>query len=62
MQRNNAVMCDEDYMKNRLLFDGEGVGDDRRLNQLYKQICKFAKASGNHWKHNASSFLASISL
>ena len=41
-------MCDEDYMKNRLLFDGEGVGDDRRLNQLYKQICKFAKASGNH--------------
>ena len=48
------IMCDEDYMKNRLLFDGDGVGDDRRLNQLYKQICKFAKTSGNNTSHPAS--------
>ncbi|TRY80128.1 hypothetical protein TCAL_10038 [Tigriopus californicus] len=33
---------DEDFLKTRLLIDGDGTGDDRRLNTLHKLILKFS--------------------
>eukprot|EP00095_Tigriopus_kingsejongensis_P005162 maker-scaffold237_size242172-snap-gene-0.14 protein:Tk05162 transcript:maker-scaffold237_size242172-snap-gene-0.14-mRNA-1 annotation:"tho complex subunit 7 homolog" len=33
---------DEDFLKTRLLIDGDGTGDDRRLNTLHKLILRFA--------------------
>nr|ACO11314.1 THO complex subunit 7 homolog [Caligus rogercresseyi] len=35
------MSSEEDYMKTRLLIDGEGTGEDRRLNTLYKNILKW---------------------
>jgi len=32
-------------MRRRLLFDGEGQGDDRRLNLLLKNVLKFCSAT-----------------
>lgn len=31
----------EDIIKKRLLIDGDGTGDDRRLNMLLKQFLKW---------------------
>jgi len=34
-------------MKMRLLFDGDGQGDERRMNMLLKNIIKFSNSSGD---------------
>ncbi len=36
---------DDAIMKTRLLMDGDGVGDERRINSLIRQIIKFADVS-----------------
>ena len=36
---------EENVVKNRLLFDGDGNGDDRRLNMLLKLTTKWAHAT-----------------
>ncbi|CAH0552903.1 unnamed protein product [Brassicogethes aeneus] len=35
-------MSDEQIIKRRLMFDGDGIGDDRRLNLLQNLVCKWA--------------------
>ena len=39
---------EENVVKNRLLFDGDGNGDDRRLNMLLKLTTKWAHATNPH--------------
>jgi len=39
-----AALAEEDIMKMRLLFDGDGQGDERRMNMLLKNIIKFANS------------------
>ncbi|XP_014613551.1 PREDICTED: THO complex subunit 7 homolog isoform X2 [Polistes canadensis] len=34
-------MCDEDVIRRRLLIDGDGTGDDRRINMLLKSFIKW---------------------
>ncbi|CAG9865499.1 unnamed protein product [Phyllotreta striolata] len=34
-------MSDEEVIKRRLIFDGDGTGDDRRFNLMLKMITKF---------------------
>ncbi|KAI1302343.1 THO complex subunit 7 -like protein [Halotydeus destructor] len=36
---SNFRLSDEEIIKRKLMFDGEGVGDDRRLNFLIKAFC-----------------------
>jgi len=36
-----AANSDESAVKARLLFDGDGTGEDRRLNLLYRQVVKW---------------------
>ena len=36
---------EENVVKNRLLFDGDGNGDDRRLNMLLKLTTKWAHST-----------------
>ncbi|KAL0276503.1 UNVERIFIED_CONTAM: hypothetical protein PYX00_004063 [Menopon gallinae] len=38
-------MNDEDVIKRRLLIDGDGTGDDRRLNALQKNIIKWCSST-----------------
>lgn len=40
-----AQIADEDIMKMRLLFDGDGQGDERRMNMLLKSVIKFTMAA-----------------
>ena len=35
---------EEDVMKMRLLVDGDGTGDDRRLNMMLKALIKWCNA------------------
>jgi len=42
MAGSAAMQQEEDIMKMRLLFDGDGQGDERRMNMLLKNIIKFA--------------------
>ena len=35
---------EEDVMKMRLLVDGDGTGDDRRLNMMLKAIIKWCNS------------------
>ena len=37
--------CIEDIIRRRLLFDGEGTGDERRLNVLLKTFLKWCQAT-----------------
>lgn len=37
-------MMDEDVIRRRLLIDGDGVGDDRRINVLLKSFIKWTNA------------------
>ena len=39
-----SVHTEEDVMKMRLLIDGDGTGDDRRLNMLLKALIKWSNA------------------
>ena len=39
-------MSEDEVMKTRLLIDGDGVGDERRLNTITRQILKFAGNTG----------------
>ncbi|XP_040581370.1 THO complex subunit 7 homolog [Lepeophtheirus salmonis] len=41
------MSSEDDYMKTRLLIDGEGTGEDRRLNTLYKNILKWVDEDKN---------------
>jgi len=45
-----AAIAEEDIMKMRLLFDGDGQGDERRMNMLLKNIIKFANSEGEDEK------------
>ncbi|KAM3958448.1 THO complex subunit 7 [Aphomia sociella] len=38
-------MADEDVIRRRLLIDGDGTGDDRRLNVLLKTLIKWCNSS-----------------
>ena len=38
---------DDAIMKTRLLIDGDGMGDDRKINTLIRQIVKFAGANAD---------------
>lgn len=38
---NNFSQFVEEIIKRRLLIDGDGTGDDRRLNMLLKQFLKW---------------------
>ena len=38
---------DDAIMKMRLLIDGDGMGDDRKINTLIRQIVKFASSSAD---------------
>lgn len=40
-----SVFVEENVVKNRLLFDGDGNGDDRRLNMLLKLTTKWGHAT-----------------
>ena len=42
-----AQIADEDIMKMRLLFDGDGQGDERRMNMLLKSVIKFTMAASS---------------
>ncbi|XP_008487137.1 THO complex subunit 7 homolog [Diaphorina citri] len=37
-------MADEEVIRRRLLIDGDGTGDDRRLNLLLKSILKYCNS------------------
>ena len=40
-----SAFVEENVVKNRLLFDGDGNGDDRRLNMLLKLTTKWGHAT-----------------
>lgn len=40
-----AMTDDDTHMRHRLLLDGDGAGDDRRINIIIKQANKFAQAN-----------------
>ena len=40
-----SASAEENVVKNRLLFDGDGNGDDRRLNTLVKLTMKWCHAT-----------------
>ena len=40
-----SASSEENVVKNRLLFDGDGNGDDRRLNMLLKLTTKWGHAT-----------------
>ena len=44
-KNNMSVFVEENVVKNRLLFDGDGNGDDRRLNMLLKLTTKWGHAT-----------------
>ena len=46
MASSTSGYSEEDLMKQRLLFDGDGLGDERRLNLLIKNISKFCQTNG----------------
>ncbi|XP_022903781.1 THO complex subunit 7 homolog [Onthophagus taurus] len=45
-------MSDEEVIRRRLLIDGDGTGDDRRLNALLKAVIKFANSSDDSETEN----------
>lgn len=38
-------MSDEEVIRRRLLVDGDGTGDDRRLNILFKTMLKWCNST-----------------
>ncbi|XP_067617614.1 THO complex protein 7 [Eurosta solidaginis] len=45
-------MSDEEIIKRRLLIDGDGTGDDRRLNMLLKQFLKWTFSKNDSPENN----------
>ena len=45
MSSTLSASAEENVVKNRLLFDGDGNGDDRRLNMLLKLTTKWGHAT-----------------
>ncbi|KNC33833.1 THO complex protein 7, partial [Lucilia cuprina] len=45
-------MTDEEIIKKRLLIDGDGTGDDRRLNMLLKQFLKWMYSKNDSPENN----------
>ncbi|EDV95653.1 THO complex protein 7 [Drosophila grimshawi] len=45
-------MNDEEIIKQRLLIDGDGTGEDRRLNMLLKQFLKWANSKNDSQETN----------
>ncbi|KAF7993112.1 hypothetical protein HCN44_005893 [Aphidius gifuensis] len=41
-------MSDEEIIRQRLLIDGDGLGDDRRINQLLKSFLKWSNSPDNN--------------
>ena len=39
-----ALASEDEVIRKRLLIDGEGEGDDRRLNRLLRTFLKFCSA------------------
>nr|CAH7750241.1 unnamed protein product [Callosobruchus chinensis] len=57
-------MSDEEVIKRRLIFDGDGTGDDRRFNVMLKQLTKWINSSDNtpdKHKHMYDMILAQLS-
>merc|ERR1712066_604699 len=48
-----AMAEDDAIMKTRLLIDGDGMGDDRKINTLIRQIVKFATVSADETPEDA---------
>ncbi|EDW68466.1 THO complex protein 7 [Drosophila virilis] len=49
-------MNDEEIIKQRLLIDGDGTGEDRRLNMLLKQFLKWANSKNDSPETNQIMF------
>ena len=49
---------DDAIMKTRLLIDGDGMGDDRKINTLIRQIVKFAAVSADETSEDVSLSIA----
>ncbi|XP_044756570.1 THO complex subunit 7 homolog isoform X1 [Coccinella septempunctata] len=45
-------MSDEEVIRRRLLIDGDGTGDDRRLNVILKNLTKWAHSTGTEPNDN----------
>lgn len=59
------ISFSEDVIKRRLIFDGDGTGDDRRFNLLFKMIAKWMNASTETLEENKQAYdkiLAQLSL
>ncbi|XP_044258020.1 THO complex subunit 7 homolog [Tribolium madens] len=60
-----STMSDEDIIKRKLLIDGDGTGDDRRLNVIAKTLRKWANSSEESPLENQAThdkLLAQLSL
>nr|CAI5817877.1 unnamed protein product [Callosobruchus analis] len=58
-------MSDEEVIKRRLIFDGDGTGDDRRFNVMLKLLTKWVNSPDNSpddHKHVYDMILAQLSL
>lgn len=44
-KHDNLCLFAEDVIRRRLLIDGDGTGDDRRLNVLLKTLIKWCNSS-----------------
>jgi len=42
----SSAVSEEEVMRMRLLVDGDGLGDDRRLNMLLKALVKWCNSEG----------------
>ncbi|KAK9878665.1 hypothetical protein WA026_023114 [Henosepilachna vigintioctopunctata] len=50
------TMSDEEVIRRRLLIDGDGTGDDRRLNLLLKNLTKWANSTESSHTDNQTVF------
>ncbi|VEN49143.1 unnamed protein product [Callosobruchus maculatus] len=58
-------MSDEEVIKRRLIFDGDGTGDDRRFNVMLKLLTKWTNSSDNssdEHKHTYDMILSQLNL
>ncbi|XP_023023313.1 THO complex subunit 7 [Leptinotarsa decemlineata] len=49
-------MTDEEVIKRRLIFDGDGTGDDRRFNLLLKMIAKWVNTTDESPEENKQTY------
>ncbi|XP_023328717.1 THO complex subunit 7 homolog [Eurytemora carolleeae] len=51
-----ADVTEEDIVKMRLLFDGDGLGDERRMNMLLRNLIKFANVENETDKFHETQY------